>query len=81
MCSTDAFGPTRTPGNNNNQRYQTTTTSYESRPSTYEMQERGYTSQNVVASAANTDLSTMDGYLAEVKIIYKGIELVVVRSC
>lgn len=33
------------------------------------MQERGYTSQNMVASAAQTDLSTMDGFLAEVKLL------------
>lgn len=79
--STDAFGPTRTPGN---QRYQTTTTStttaHESNPSSYEMQTR-YTSQ--VASAAQSDISTMEGYLAEVddistsiKTIHRNIDLI-----
>lgn len=67
FCSTDAFGPTRTPGETTSttttSRYQTTT-NYES-PS-YEMQQRE-TTQNVVASAAHTDISTRDGYLAEVR--------------
>lgn len=62
--STDAFGPARTPGN---QRYQTatttTTTTYESDIPSYEMRTR-HTSQ--VASAAQSDIYTMEGYLAEV---------------
>ncbi|GAA5805648.1 t-SNARE [Helicostylum pulchrum] len=79
--STDAFGPTRTTGETtSSQRNQTS--SYESRPSTYEMQER-QTSQNVVASAAHTDILTTDGYLAEVgeissciKVIHQNIDLI-----
>ncbi|KAI9338140.1 t-SNARE [Pilaira anomala] len=69
--STDAFGPTRTPGETTStSRYQTTT-NYES-PS-YEMQQR-QTTQNVVASAAHTDISTRDGYLAEVGEISDSIK-------
>ncbi|KAG1084227.1 hypothetical protein G6F42_021881 [Rhizopus arrhizus] len=73
--STDAFGPARTPGTGGNQRYQqtTTTTTYESRPSAYEMEER-HRSQTAVASAAQTDISTMEGFLAEVDDISSSIK-------
>ncbi|KAK4517205.1 uncharacterized protein ATC70_000537 [Mucor velutinosus] len=71
--STDAFGPTRTPGSNGNQRFQQTTTTYESRPSAYEMEERNH-AQTAVAPTAQSDISTMEGFLAEVDDISSSIK-------
>ncbi|CEP12973.1 hypothetical protein [Parasitella parasitica] len=71
--STDAFGPARTPGNSSNQRFEQTITTNESRTSTYEMEERHHT-QTDVASAAQTDISTMEGFLAEVDDISSSIK-------
>ena len=73
ITSTDAFGPTRTPG-----RYSqnmSTTNNYETRQSeSYELENR-YASQNVVSPAAQTDISTMDGYLGEVRDSLLGVAL------
>lgn len=71
--STDAFGPARTPG-----RYQTTTTTttYESRPSqSYELETR-HTTQNTVSPTATSDISTTEGYLAEVDDISSSIKTI-----
>ncbi|KAG2201814.1 hypothetical protein INT47_004371 [Mucor saturninus] len=68
--STDAFGPTRISGEN------TTTTRYQARPASYEMQERPATTQNVVSSATRTDISTTEGYLAEVDAITADIKAI-----
>ncbi|KAI9271395.1 t-SNARE [Sporodiniella umbellata] len=63
--STDAFGPTRTPGR---QTYSTTVES-----SSYELETR---SSNQVAPAAHTDISTMDGYLSEIDDISISVKAV-----
>ncbi|CEG63686.1 hypothetical protein RMATCC62417_00793 [Rhizopus microsporus] len=63
--STDAFGPTRTPGGQ--VRY--TTSSHEE--SSYEMDTR-----NKVSSTAQTNISTMDGYLAEIDDISASVKAI-----
>lgn len=62
LNSTDAFGPTRAPG----RQVYSSNTNNDSQESSYEMETK---STNHVVPAAQSDISTMDGYLTEVSYI------------
>ncbi|KAG1058186.1 hypothetical protein G6F46_006809 [Rhizopus delemar] len=67
--STDAFGPTRAPG----RQVYSSNTNNDSQESSYEMETK---STNHVVPAAQSDISTMDGYLTEIDDISTSIKTV-----